>query len=295
MFNQLGCEFEDALRVPLQVTFNSPLLFDGPPFLIPSSTLRLHQYTAEILDRSRLLLQAVVEAPAEAAESILLEVHQRARDLVVFLDQLPEQVLLPSDGGRDMTAPGQKRKRHADDEASKGDAAPATEAEDTGGPCLQPADDPPDMVYQCVRLTAQLYARAIMDRVPTSRVCSEAEFVRLWSFAWAAGLDRWSSLSGIYAWMMIALGPTCHETIHARMVKTLTVTTFTYVGTENWHVAESIADAALRLQAWLRRGAEGKPSGMVSGAYGGEKAIDDHGFAFKENMPDLPDHRNREE
>lgn len=91
--------------------------------------------------------------------------------------------------------------------------------------------------------------------------------------------------------MNIAIAPLCHRTIHARMVKTLTVTTFTYMGTENWHVAMAIASVGLHVQAWLRGGHDGKPMGSLSAAFGGEKAIEDFGFAFKENVMDLPDHR----
>ncbi|OAA44179.1 hypothetical protein NOR_03907 [Metarhizium rileyi] len=290
IFGQPGFEFDDPLRVPLQVNFNSPLLFNCPPFLIPSSSLRLHKTTAEILDSMRALLQAVVELPKDIDDAQLSTVCKMAASMLDYLEQLPDQVALESDGGRDLasdTAPGQKRKREeSDDPAFSSRKSSVT---DTVG--AKSSEDPPDMVYLSVRLTALVWARAVFQRVPTQAVCSEAEFIRIWSFAWAAGLDRWSSLSGIYAWMIIAIAPLCHATIHARMVKTLTVTTFTYMGTENWHVAADIASAALTVQAWLRQGKETKPSGAVSGAFGGEKAIEDFGFAFKENMPDLPDHR----
>ncbi|KAK8913235.1 hypothetical protein H634G_08526 [Metarhizium anisopliae BRIP 53293] len=290
MFGQPGFEFDDPFRVPLQVNFNSPFLFNCPPFLIPSSSLRLHVKTAEILDSMRRLLQAVVELPDDADDAQLNTVHLMAASMVAYLGQLPDQVVLESDGGRDLASDlstGQKRKREEFDDPATS-ARRLSVADSVGG---RSSDDPPDMVYLCVRLTALIWARAIFERVPTREVCSETEFIRIWSFAWAAGLDRWSSLSGIYAWMNIAIAPLCHATIHARMVKTLTVTTFTYMGTENWHVAAEIASAALKVQAWLRKGKESKPSGAVSGAFGGEKAIEDFGFAFKENMPDLPDHR----
>ncbi|KAK2600210.1 hypothetical protein QQS21_005084 [Conoideocrella luteorostrata] len=287
-FGHPGFEFEDPVRFPLQVAFNSPLLFNNPPFLIPSSTLRLHQKTAEILDSTRTLLQAVVDLPDDADEAKLGTVSYMAKSLLSFIGQLPEQVLLESNIGYDdaFASTGQKRKRgDNDDPASRNDAIVAKST----------PEEPPDMVYLCVRLTALIWAKAVLKRVPTKDICSEAEFIRIWSFSWAAGLDRWSSLSGIYAWMNIAIGPLCHNTVHARMVKTLTVTTFTYMGTENWHVAADIAAAALKIQAWLRAGKETKPRGTVSGAFGGEKVIEDFGFAFKENMPDLPDHRNEQQ
>jgi hypothetical protein len=224
----------------------------------------------------RTLLQAVVELPDDADAAHLDNVHL--------------MVILESDGGRDRSSnipAGQKRKREENDDSAV-TCKKSSAADSTGA---MSSDDPPDMVYLAVRMTATIWTRAILERVPTQEVCNEAEFVRIWSFAWAAGLDRWSSLSGIYAWMNIAIAPLSHATIHARMVKTLTVTTFTYMGTENWHVAAEIASSALKIQAWLRQGKESKPRGVVSAAFGGEKSIEEHGFAFKENMPELPDHR----
>ncbi|GAO15599.1 hypothetical protein UVI_02050320 [Ustilaginoidea virens] len=290
IFGQPGFEYDDPFHAPLQVNFNSPLLFNCPPFLIPSSSLRLHKRTAEILDGTRVLMQAVYDLPEDAGIAKVHEVSSLAASLLSFLNQLPDQVLLESNGDRD-NAPvftGQKRKRVGGEDTivsskkSHGASLVTTRSS---------TEDPPDMVYVTVRLTAVVWARAILERLPTKDVCTEAEFIRIWSMAWAAGLDKWSSLSGIYAWMTIAIGPLCHTTIHARMVKTLTVTTFTYMGTENWHVASEIATVALKIQAWLRAGKESKPQGALSGAFGGEKGIETFGFAFKENTMDLPDHR----
>lgn len=290
IFGQPGCEFEDPVRIPLQVNFNSPLLFNCPPFLGTSSSLRLHAHTIGILDSTRLLLKTVFDLDEDADEAQLVSVGQHAASLLSFIDQLPENVALESDAGRhstDTSEIGQKRKRDDLGDA-KGSSNYPSSGDVVGN---EISDAAPDMVYLCVRVTAQLYARAILERKPTREVCTQAEFIRLWSYGWAAGLGRWSNLSGIYAWMNIAVGPLCHETIHARMVKTLTVTTFTYMGTENWHVAADIAAAALKIQAWLRSGKDNKPKGTVSGAIGGEKGIENFGFAFKDNMPDLPDHR----
>ncbi|CCE29567.1 uncharacterized protein CPUR_03414 [Claviceps purpurea 20.1] len=308
MFGQPGFEYDDPCRVPLQVSFNSPLLFDCPPFSIPSSSLRLHKTTSEMLDRMRTLFQAVTQLPPHASPAELLSLSEHANSVLCFLQQLPEEVLLHTEPGYDdaidtptdsdspsSSSTGQKRKRQelGNDAAASHHNNTRTRLNDSTVVvrCSPDIPIPPDMVYICVRLTALIWAQAILQRVPTSQVCTQAQFIRIWSYAWAAGLDRWSSLSGVFAWMNIAIAPLCHRTIHARMVKTLTVTTFTYMGTENWHVAMDIASVGLKVQAWLRGGHDGKPMGSLSAAFGGEKAIEDFGFAFKENVMDLPDHR----
>lgn len=295
MFGQPGFEFEDPFRVPLQVSFNSPLLSNGPPFLIPSSTLRLHKPTSEILDSTRTVFQAVMELPDDPGEAELGAVSELARSLLNYLSQLPEQVLMEADAGHDdspAASARQKRRRQESDDptaSSKMRRNDYTGARSTGARSTR--NEIPDMVYLCVRLTALIWAKAILQRVPTSHICTETEFARIWSFAWAAGLQRWSSLSGVFAWMNLAIAPLCHKTIHARMVKQMTVTAFMYMGTENWHVAADMATAGLKMQAWLRAGKDSKPLGSLTGASGGEQAIEDFGFVFKENVIDLPDHR----
>lgn len=288
-FGHAGFEFEDAFRIPLQVNFNTPLLFDCPPFLLPSSSLRLHKHTAEILDNMRSLLHAVFNLQPDAETAQLDMISQMATLLLSLINSLPEQVLIEPEVESSRTLSGSKRKREDSDDVSPS-GVPSSAASSDG---TSVTEDPPDMVYVCVRLTALIWAKAIQRRVPTKDVCTVAEFVQIWSFAWAAGLDRWSTLSGIFAWMLIAIGPLCHSTVHARMAKTLTVATFTHIGTENWHVAADVATAALKIQAWLRAGKESKPLGLLSGAFGGERVIENYGFAFKENMPDLPDHRDQ--
>ncbi|POR37633.1 Uncharacterized protein TPAR_02168, partial [Tolypocladium paradoxum] len=253
MFGVPGFEFHDPFRVPLQVNFNSPLLFDCPPFASPASPLRLHPHTAQVLDEMRTLSKAVVDLPDCPTTEELDGVHQTVLAVLAAISHIPEDVALQVDRaaqesdaatGPESGGAGLKRKRLGDDTSAPRKAG-TTEADGRA-----PASDeaPPDLVHRCVRRTALIYCRALLDRVPTSRTCTAAEFGRIWGWAWEAGLDRWSSLSGIFAWMMIAAVPSSHHTLHGRMIKTLMVTAFMYLGTENWHIAADIAAAGLRIQ-----------------------------------------------
>ena len=178
---------------------------------------------------------------------------------------------------------GIKRKRQVDDAAGPRKAG-ASERERRA---CRAGEKKPDLVHRCVRMTALAYCRAVLQRVPTSIACSETDFLQIWSWAWGAGLDRWSALGGIFVWMMIALVPSSLDTVHSRMTRTLTVTGFMYLGTENWHVAADIASAGLQMQRWLRGGRRGTGDGEVSAAYGGEIVVERHGFEFKDAMPEV--------
>ncbi|EQK98700.1 Zn(2)-C6 fungal-type DNA-binding domain protein [Ophiocordyceps sinensis CO18] len=283
MFGEPGFDFVDPCRVPLQVNFNSPLLFDCPPFLNPASSLRLHPHTAQILDSMRTLIKAVVELPENPSDEQLDSLYSTAMSVLSTVTHLPADVSLDaaSDAGHSDTTTGSgKRKR---EETHVGGPRKAGTNENDGR--MVTPEEAPDLVHRCVQKTALIYSYSIVHRAPTSQVCTEADFTQIWGLAWTVGLDRWSSLSGIFAWMMIAIVASSHQSVHGRMAKTLLVTAFMYIGTENWHVAVDMADAALKLQRWLRGGKADVENGRVSGAFGGEPVIERCGFAFQDTLP----------
>ncbi|KJZ72494.1 hypothetical protein HIM_08163 [Hirsutella minnesotensis 3608] len=295
MFGKPGFEFDDPCRVPLQVSFNSPLLFDCPLFASPAAPLRLHPHTAKILDDMRTVIRAVVELPEEPSDEQLDNLYSTAMSVLSAVTHLPADVKLDighqerkadAEADASTSGAGSKRKRHADDASGprKAGTTDSNSRETT-------MEDAPDMVHRCVRKTALVYCYAIIHRVPTSSVLSEADFAQIWGWAWAIGLGRWASLSGIFAWMMICIVASSHQSVHGRMTKTLLVTAFMYIGTENWHIAVDMARAALKLQRWLRGGQSTLADGQISRAFGGEQVIERCGFAFasndfKETLPD---------
>lgn len=292
MFGKPGFDFADPFRVPLQVNFNSPLLFDCPPFLSPATSLRLHPHTAQILDNMRTLTKAVVELPDHPSDDQQDNLYSTAMSILSAVTHLPADVSLDAGSesphpdaatGPGSTSPGLKRKRRGDDTAAPRKAATS---EIDGRVAM--LEDVPDLVHRCVRKTALVYCYSIVHRVPTSQVCSEADFAQIWGWAWTAGLDRWSLLSGVFAWMMIAIVASSHHSVHGRMTKTLLVTAFMYIGTENWHVAVGMAEVALKLQRWLRGGRDDVQDGIISAAFGGEQAVEKYGFAFKDFRDTLP-------
>ncbi|ODA79226.1 hypothetical protein RJ55_04819 [Drechmeria coniospora] len=289
LFGVPGFVFDDPLRLPLQVNFNSPLLFECPPFLSPASPMLLHAYTARILDEVRTLSKLVVDLPVHPTRQQLESVYRTVNAALSVIECVPEDVTLVIKEKNEAAAAeaeygsaGLKRKRQAS-EAPTARKAWTTES----AVRATAASERPDLVHRCVRKTARIYCLAILERIPTSSACKESDFAQIWEWAWGAGLDRWAALSGIFVWMMIAILGSSLSTIHSRMAKTMMVTGFMYLGTENWHVAADIADAGLRIQRWLRGGRSALDDGTVSAAWGGERVIEKHGFLFKDAMPDI--------
>jgi hypothetical protein len=147
-------------------------------------------------------------------------------------------------------------------------------------------------MYRCIRVTASIYYRAIIARVPTSQILSETDFLKLWELVWEVSVPYWKTAVGVFIWVMAAAVPSCHTAPPARMIKTLSVVGWMTMGLENWHVAISAANTALSLQRWLRGDQYNysQDDGMdyQYGPSGGENVVEKHGFILREaNIPEV--------
>lgn len=110
-----------------------------------------------------------------------------------------------------------------------------------------------DIIYQAVRQTALIYARAIMSRRPLHNpsVCSQEEFLGLWTTIWKVPLRTWKGVLGVFVWIMLSITPASRGTPHARFVKSLLTVGMTQMGLEDWDVAEKGMKGAMTLVGWL--------------------------------------------
>jgi hypothetical protein len=113
-------------------------------------------------------------------------------------------------------------------------------------------------------------------------VCSAGELLQIWGLSWRIPMASRTSILGIYLWTMLSIAPSCHSSAPARFIKTLFVNGFLTAAVENWHVAIAMADSALKLQRWLKGSATSR-----SLVFGGEGAIEKHGFAVKEVLQNI--------
>lgn len=111
----------------------------------------------------------------------------------------------------------------------------------------------PDVIYQAVRQAALIYARAIMLRRPLrdQSVCSQEDFLRLWTTVWRVPLRAWKALLGVFVWVVLCVTPASRGTPHERFVKNCLEVGLVQMGLESWEVAEKGMAGALRLMRWL--------------------------------------------
>jgi hypothetical protein len=115
------------------------------------------------------------------------------------------------------------------------------------------------LVHRCVRLSALLYSRAILERRPFSAVVTTEEFLQLWTAIWRVPLTKWKSLLGIFNWLILPIVPVARGTPHDQFVKSMMTMSIIQLGLENWDIFTGAMDAALGLQRWLRREESDQP------------------------------------
>lgn len=137
---------------------------------------------------------------------------------------------------------------------------PATAA--SSPPLLPPVMDP---LYQAVRQTALVYARAVLQRRPFSQVVEPHEFVQLWTATWRVSLTTWKGLLGVFMWVTLSIIGSARDTPHDLFVKSMLSICTVQMSLESWDVAAGALKAAVRLNAWLGGGANGNTGGNSQG------------------------------
>lgn len=307
IYGHPGFEFNDPIMVPFQLSLNSPLTTGWPTFASCTASLQLHPCTAMILDDVRTMMETVLALPPEATVEQLQHASAVASWVYGRIGELPDNVPLyqsqplrvsVADGSSDIASPNSNDSGKSSKETSPNTTSPATANSRTkstpnNGQGLSPSktevidrgsppSDATDPVYRMVRMTATIYCRAVLSRVPTSMVCSDGEVLQIWGLTWRIPMASRTTILGIYLWTLLAIAPSCHAMAPARFIKTLFVNGFLTAAVENWHVSIAAADSALKLQRWLKGSSTTK--GLI---FGGESSVKKHGFAVKEVLQNI--------
>ncbi|KAK4179305.1 hypothetical protein QBC36DRAFT_78670 [Triangularia setosa] len=153
--------------------------------------------------------------------------------------------------------------------------APAA-ASSTPSTAIMPLD-PPDYIYQSVRLAAILYSRAIMLRRPFKQIVTHAEYLQLWRTTWKVPLSTWRSLLGVFNWILLPLVSSSSSSQdqdannQGHFVKGMLNVSLLQIGMENWELCRGVMDASVGLQRWLSGSGVGDGSGEGQEDNGSEK------------------------
>ncbi|RSL89902.1 hypothetical protein CEP51_001021 [Fusarium floridanum] len=268
IYGHPGFTFQDPILVPFKTALNTPLIFGWPTFQGCSNSLQLHPSTAQILDDMRYLFDVVLSLPEYPSATELDNVVTTAGWVQDRISDLPDD------------APSRRSTPSRSSSVESPGKSPGSARSDKSSPPVEL----PDMMYRVVRLTSLIWVRSILNRSPTSTMCSERDVMVIWGSVWQAGLPCWQAVVGIFVWIILALVPSCHKTPAGRFMKTLMVSTFMSIGVDNWHIAMDITRTAFKLQRWL---AGGRINAGEKGLSGGETVVDKYGFVMKEILPEI--------
>lgn len=277
-------EYRDPTSVPFRVFLNTPLVPSLAPFSKCAEPLHLHASTGQILDDMRFLIGLVLALPESPTEKDLQKVQTTSAWIYQRIWSLPAEapVLQQHRGSAgpmlspvstdasnrrasSSDAPPRKPTRHyspSDVSPPASFRATAVSAALGGTAPRRPTSE--DMIYQAVRQTALIYARAIMKRKPLgdATVCSQEDFFRLWTTVWKIPLRSWKGVLGVFVWVMLGIAPASRGTSHSRFVKSLLTVGMTQMGLENWGVADMGMRGALTLAGRLSGGEDDCTSTM---------------------------------
>lgn len=283
--------FHEPSMVPFRIVMNTPLLSGWPPFSGCIASLELPPNTALILDDMRVLLHLVLSTPLHPTETELQQVTSLAAMLLQKLEELPDSIT-PGSPSDQLHSPPQSPGSSPEDVKPSKEAldAEATASSSSSSPQQQlqrpwPVRDTRDWMYRCIRMTAKVYCKAVITRSPTSTVCDDLGFLTIWETFWKTGLPVWASALGVFAWVMVAIMPSCHNARQARFIKTLMVSGFLSMGIENWHYTLAVIEAGLQFQRWVSCDQRPQADDPEKGLSGSKHIIDKYGFPIKEHLP----------
>lgn len=119
-----------------------------------------------------------------------------------------------------------------------------------------PTTSSPDFIYRSCRLAALIYCKAILYRIPLSRVCSLEDLKSLWEIMWRITLTEWKQLPGVFMWIILSAHQAAQDTAYGRFLKSMLKASSFFITLENWDVVDGALMGFVGLQRWLRRGSE---------------------------------------
>ena len=109
-----------------------------------------------------------------------------------------------------------------------------------------------DYLYETCRLTAHLYCKTIINRIPFSQVCPLEELKVLVATINQVPLEYWKQFPGIWIFILLALNPSARKEKEGVILRSLLkICSFT-IATWEWPVYINIMEGFLCVQRWTR-------------------------------------------
>ena len=108
------------------------------------------------------------------------------------------------------------------------------------------------LIYECCRLTAIVYCKAIISCTPFSVACSPDDLDRIYSNMNLVPIVRWMKISGIWLWMLCVVNPAARYRFEGLRLRMFLKNCTSALGLIDWQILVNCMESFLSVQLWIR-------------------------------------------
>jgi hypothetical protein len=108
------------------------------------------------------------------------------------------------------------------------------------------------LIYDCCRLTAIVYCKAIIGFIPFSIACTPEDLDRIYSTMSLISIKRWMQISGVWLWMLCVVNPASRYRFEGLRLRMFLKNVTSALGLIDWQTLVNCMESFLSVQLWIR-------------------------------------------
>lgn len=108
------------------------------------------------------------------------------------------------------------------------------------------------LIYECCRLTAIVYLKAIIGFIPFSIACAPQDLDRIYSTMNLIPISRWMQISGVWLWILCVVNPASRYRFEGLRLRMFLKNVTSALGLIDWQILINCMERFLSVQRWIR-------------------------------------------
>jgi hypothetical protein len=108
------------------------------------------------------------------------------------------------------------------------------------------------LIYDCCRLTAIVYCKAILGFIPFSIACTPEDLDRIYSTMNLIPITKWMQISGVWLWILCVVNPAARYKFEGLRLRMFLKNVTSALGLIDWQVLVNCMESFLNIQLWIR-------------------------------------------
>lgn len=109
------------------------------------------------------------------------------------------------------------------------------------------------IIYECCRLTAVIYCRAILTYTPFSLACQPGDLDKLYLGMGLVPCTYWKKICGTWLWMLCAINPAARYRYEGLRLRMFLKNCTSALGLIDWQILVNTMEGFLSVQRWIRQ------------------------------------------